>query len=323
MKYSKIYFRADASSEIGYGHFIRSLALADMLKDDFLCTFFTVAPTPYQISEMDKVCTWKSLEQNSCLDEFINLLKGNEIVVLDNYFYTTAYQQRIKDKGCALVCIDDMHDKHYVADLVINHALNDSSLFDVEPFTQLAIGYNWALLRKPFFEGELKNRPEHINNIAICFGGADDFNLTKSTIEKVIEQRDYIYITAITGDAYDDKYQVKSEKVQYRHNLSAQEIVDVFIKADLAVVPTSGVCLESLACGTFVAAGTYCDNQKSVYFDYLKNNLIYPLGDMSKCFADNLILSKIEDSFNSINRLDTIKQTPHNFVTLFNRLFKQ
>ena len=98
MKYSKIYFRADASSKIGYGHFIRSLALADMLKDDFLCTFFTVAPTPYQISEMDKVCTWKSLEQNSCLDEFINLLKGNEIVVLDNYFYTTAYQQRIKDK---------------------------------------------------------------------------------------------------------------------------------------------------------------------------------------------------------------------------------
>ena len=31
----KIYFRADAGAEIGYGHFIRSLSLADMLKDDF------------------------------------------------------------------------------------------------------------------------------------------------------------------------------------------------------------------------------------------------------------------------------------------------
>ena len=31
----KIYFRADASATIGYGHFIRTLALADMLKDDF------------------------------------------------------------------------------------------------------------------------------------------------------------------------------------------------------------------------------------------------------------------------------------------------
>ena len=31
----KIYFRADAGVDIGYGHFTRTLALADMLKDDF------------------------------------------------------------------------------------------------------------------------------------------------------------------------------------------------------------------------------------------------------------------------------------------------
>lgn len=46
----KIYFRADASATIGYGHFIRTLALADMLKDDFDCTFFTCHPTSYQVS---------------------------------------------------------------------------------------------------------------------------------------------------------------------------------------------------------------------------------------------------------------------------------
>ena len=40
----KIYFRADASATIGYGHFIRTLALADMLKDDFDCTFFSAGP---------------------------------------------------------------------------------------------------------------------------------------------------------------------------------------------------------------------------------------------------------------------------------------
>ena len=41
----KIYLRADASAAIGYGHFIRTLALVDMLKDDFDCTFFTCHPT--------------------------------------------------------------------------------------------------------------------------------------------------------------------------------------------------------------------------------------------------------------------------------------
>ena len=67
----KIFFRADASSAIGYGHFIRTLALADMLKDDFDCTFFTVSPTPYQISEMEKVCAWKELPQETAFRYFL------------------------------------------------------------------------------------------------------------------------------------------------------------------------------------------------------------------------------------------------------------
>ena len=61
----KIYFRADASATIGYGHFIRTLALADMLKDDFDCTFFTCHPTSYQVSEMEKVCPFIPLQEET------------------------------------------------------------------------------------------------------------------------------------------------------------------------------------------------------------------------------------------------------------------
>ena len=104
----KIYFRADASATIGYGHFIRSLALADMLKNDFDCTFFTTSPSPYQIAEMGKVCNYISLNEETKFKDFINLLVGDEIVVLDNYFFTTEHQKQIKEKGCKLVCIDDM-----------------------------------------------------------------------------------------------------------------------------------------------------------------------------------------------------------------------
>lgn len=43
-----MYFRADADDTIGYGHWVRSLALADMLKEDFECIFCTQSPTDYQ-----------------------------------------------------------------------------------------------------------------------------------------------------------------------------------------------------------------------------------------------------------------------------------
>lgn len=191
----KIYFRADASATIGYGHFIRTLALADMLKDDFDCTFFTCHPTSYQVSEMEKVCPFIPLQEESHYDEFFSLLQGDEIVVLDNYFFTTDYQRAIKEKGCCLVCVDDMHDKHYVADVVINHGLTDESLFDVEPYTKLCLGFDWALLRHPFIEAVKKQRCHTIGGIekvTITFGGCDDFDATGYYASNLLESKNIL-----------------------------------------------------------------------------------------------------------------------------------
>ena len=102
----KIFFRADAGAQIGYGHFIRTLALADMLRDDFDCTFYTQSPSTYQQREADKVCPLVSLpSDDSKFERFLEYLIGDEIVVLDNYFYTSDYQKQIKDKGCKLVLL--------------------------------------------------------------------------------------------------------------------------------------------------------------------------------------------------------------------------
>ena len=81
----KIYFRADASATIGYGHFVRTLALADMLKNDFDCTFFTSSPSAYQIEEMGKVCNHISLNEETKFEDFINLLEGDEIQHHDHH----------------------------------------------------------------------------------------------------------------------------------------------------------------------------------------------------------------------------------------------
>lgn len=174
----KIFFRADAGAQIGYGHFIRTLALADMLRDDFDCTFFTQSPSEYQQREAEEVCPLVALpSDDSKFEEFIDCLKGEEFVVLDNYFYTSEYQKQIKEKGCKLVCIDDMHDKHYYADVVINHGLIDKKLFDIESYTRLCLGLDYALLRKPFIQAS--STVKNPNSWFISFGGTDYLNLTE------------------------------------------------------------------------------------------------------------------------------------------------
>lgn len=275
----KIYFRADASADIGYGHFVRSLALADMLKDDFECVFVTQSPTEYQRLEVAKVC---QLVEVPATDEkfamFLEMLQGDEIVVLDNYFYDTGYQRAIKEKGCKLVCIDDMHDKHYVADVVINHALNNPCLFNIETYTKLCIGIQWALLRKPFLDISKKSSST-LNNIVISVGGADPYNLNASIVESIKGKMEYDKLFVIAGVA--SKIETHADVEVYR-NLSALEIANLFKRARIGIFSSSTICIEALASGLTVFSGYYVDNQKGFYQYLLDSHYAFGLGDLLK-----------------------------------------
>ena len=160
----KIYFRTDGNNHIGLGHVIRCLALADMLKEEFECVFATRFVNKYIIEEIEKSClSYIKLKEdhNKHFEDFLTYINKEDIVVLDNYFFTTEYQIIIKNVGCKLVCIDDMHDKHYVADAVINHgpSLRENQ-FSVESYTKLCLGLDYALLRKPFLNVIPRKRTE-------------------------------------------------------------------------------------------------------------------------------------------------------------------
>lgn len=289
MSKRKVYFRADASADIGYGHFVRTLALADMLKDDFECTFFTCHPTPYQVGEMDKVCPYIVLQEKMHFDEFLFYLQGDEIVVLDNYFFSTDYQRAIKQRGCRLVCIDDMHDKHYVADVVINHALTDASLFDVEPYTKLCLGFNWALLRKPFLEAAKKEHifSGRIEKVTVCFGGSDIHDITGYFVNQALQLHAVSHVTAVVGDAYKPHYPLQADdRLGYRSRLTAGEMADLFCDSDLVICSASSVGIEALACGVKVAVGWYVDNQADFYSLLTSNNWVIGLGYVAQPSVD-------------------------------------
>ena len=277
----KIYFRADAGPEIGYGHYTRSLALADMLKQDFDCTMFTHMPTEYQLREAEPICPIVVLpNDDSKYDIFLNQLQGDEIVVLDNYFFTTDYQQAIKAKGCQLVCIDDMHDKHYVADVVINHGIDDTLLFDAEPYTKLCLGYDYALLRKPFLEKHDKeNRVKGM--VVVCFGGSDPHNLTRKYVEHLIMSQGVSHIVAVVGDGYRFKNELSNlPNVEVRSRLSADAMANLFCSTEAVVCSASTTAYEALACGAKVYAGWYVDNQQDFYLHLCDSKAFAPLGNL-------------------------------------------
>lgn len=289
----KIYFRADAGATIGYGHFIRTLALADMLKDDFDCTFFTTSPSAYQIEEMGKVCGYIALIEESKFEDFINLLKGDEIVVLDNYFFTTEYQRTIKAKGCKLVCVDDLHNRHFVSDAVLNPALLATSEYDVEPYTKLCLGLEYALLRKPFIK-QHKDVDKVVGRWLLAFGGSDFDNMTEKYLSFLQGDSRVKEVTVIVGDAYKYYDNLKNyNKASIYKNLTAEEMSIKMRQAEYAVLSSSTISIEALASGCKVANGYFVDNQIETSMMYKQEGYCVGLGDLrevsSTAFIDELL----------------------------------
>lgn len=311
----KICFRADASAQIGYGHFIRTLALADMLKDDFDCVFYTAEPSSYQIREMQKVCSYVPLIEKTKFEDFIAMLDGSEIVVLDNYFYTTDYQKEVRAKGCKLVCIDDMHDRHYVADLVINHALTEKELFDVELYTKLCLGFNYALLRAPFLKPLPDTRRK--NQMVINFGGADPFKMTDHVVSLLLQMKLSYDIVVILGETV---YLSEDNRkhVTIRKNQTAEQMAELFETSAFGMLSASTVCIEALSRKLPMIIGYHVDNQEEIYRVLMESKSATGIGNWNEITEGLLTdaLTNIQDNNESFDFIG-IRQR---YIDVFNSL---
>lgn len=298
-----VLIRADGSTEIGLGHLIRCLALAQMLKDNFKIIFICKEiPEKIKKELADNQFFIEQIEEETT---FFNKINSENIVVLDGYNFDTDYQKKIKEKGCKLICIDDLHDKEFFADLIINHAPGiKPEDYHAQPYTQFALGPEYALLRHTFLEQAKKHRvPEKTEIILICFGGADSKNFTAVTLTHVLTYREFKKIIVVTGPSY--KYLdtlnllVETDKrVVHYHAVNEKEMLALMLEAQLAIVPASGTLYEVLATGCKVISGYYIDNQAGIYNGFLSLQAITDAKDFSPGY--------ITDSLNKIKNNSTI-----------------
>jgi spore coat polysaccharide biosynthesis predicted glycosyltransferase SpsG/RimJ/RimL family protein N-acetyltransferase len=157
----RLLIRADASSQMGTGHVMRCIALAQAwLRRGGAVQFLMASSTPAIQERLSKErLPWRTLDAQlgSSLDARETAAAAREwnagFVAMDGYHFGWEHQKAVIDLGARLLFFDDYgHGVRYCADLVLNQNLGaDEALYkDRDPRTQLLLGNRYVLLRREF-----------------------------------------------------------------------------------------------------------------------------------------------------------------------------
>jgi UDP-2,4-diacetamido-2,4,6-trideoxy-beta-L-altropyranose hydrolase len=308
---TRIIFRADGNSRIGLGHVTRSLALVHMLRKVFECVFAIQSPDQALQERIREVCDGLIVlpPADADADRFVHELdayvSAEEIVVLDGYTFGTAYQQNIKARGAALVCIDDIHAYPFVADAVINQAGGVSSeVYARASFTRLLLGPHYALLRPAFLRAAKASRtmPEGDLRVLVCMGGADPDNHTLQAVAALQAIPAVQHIEVVVGSAYTHLSELKQQikelpQAKLHRDLSAESMRRLMAKCHAAITSASGISYEYAAVGGLLFVKQTADNQAGMHGfltstgiarDYSSLPKVLPQGIAEEAFNEQL-----------------------------------
>ena len=327
----RIILRADANEYIATGHVYRLLALAEILKPNYEVLFCTQTKNKQlldninsqvhqliQLTELFEYCLPGEKETDAEIPFDLHLIiKKEDIVILDGYWFGKKYQQNIKAIGAKLIMIDDFANQYFYADAVINHAPGlTQHIYKGEPYTQYYLGLSYALIRKAFFELPQPQLIKNTNTIFIAFGGSDPYCLSAKYAEYLLKHTTFD-VHLLSSNLFSPTLlaeinllkQLFGHRLNLYNNLSANEFIPVLDKCTFAIVPSSTILFECMARGLNCLTGYYTENQLFIYNGFVQEKYCIGLGDFRKHNEQTLNMALNEWDKNTQNHLQLNSKT--------------
>lgn len=281
MTYNTLLIRADANAQMGTGHLMRCLALAQAWQaQGGEAIFITACDSEgllqrlrgegFQVIELDE--TYPDSDEWDAASQVL-AAHPDAWVVLDGYHFDPAYQRRIKEAGHPLLVIDDMaHLDHYDADVILNQNIHATQLdYSCEPDTRLLLGTDYVLLRREFWPWREWKReiPDVARKVLVTLGGGDPDNQTLKVIRALqqvnVNGLEAIVVVGASNPHYGELTfvaQNSGDKIRLVHNVS--NMPDLMAWADLAFTAGGSTCWEIAFLGLPSAVLVVADNQREI-----------------------------------------------------------
>jgi UDP-2,4-diacetamido-2,4,6-trideoxy-beta-L-altropyranose hydrolase len=310
MKFS---IRVDASSQIGTGHFMRCLTLADVLKQRDAQIRFISRHLPGHLRNMltakghqfmplngssseaisDELphAHWLGTTQHADAQDTIQALSDQtwDWLVVDHYALDQRWESAMRASVGHIMVIDDLADRHHDCDLLLDQNLvaqmHTRYADKVPPACGLLLGPEYALLQPIYAElhDRIPPREGPIQRILVFFGGADGDNLTGRTLAAFLRlgRPDIEVDVVITADSPHTEV-IRQQAVGHGNihlHSGLPTLAPLMTKADLAVGAGGATSWERLCLGLPTLVVTLAENQCPIADGLSQRRLIRWLGN--------------------------------------------
>lgn len=252
-----IIIRADASIEIGSGHIMRCLTLADLLRKEGAAIYFVCREIEGHLCNLIEEKGYQCLrilnikqtfDQKQDAMETLNLIELNglkvDLMIADHYQIADQWEQVVRKAASKIMVIDDLANRRHDCDLLLdqNYFNNFETRYDdlIPVNSRKLLGLTYLLLRPEFYEKHPARDLDNyaIKDILIFYGGSDPTNETL----KVLAALDLVDITGfaihvVVGSSNSNKKLIESKcrERNYRFYVQIDYLAQLMRKADLAL----------------------------------------------------------------------------------------
>lgn len=317
----RIYIRADANKQIGTGHVMRCLSIADCITEKEVvfivadkCSETLIHEKGYSTICLETI--WNDLESE--IEVLKRVIEENKIerLLIDDYFVTEFYLLEI-GKLVEIYYIDDINQFLYPVSTLINYNIYAKDMNYEERYekqkvkTRFLLGTEYAPLREEF--QEIKERTfEGVRKILITSGGTDNYNMIGSILERMEKEKDFLFYQfyCVIGrfnrnkDALLKKFETY-ENVHLLYNIS--NMSDYMRTCDVCITAGGSTIYELCACGTPSVLFSLADNQLDCAKKVSEIELIPWVGDARtdiRMCLDNIV--KEIKKYNNLSYWETI-----------------
>ena len=298
-----IFIRVDSSTKIGYGHFMRCMALADTLQKNFEINFITRSLEGSLISDIQKkgfgifrfYSNSEKINEKNDAQKTISLIKKHSgpknILIVDNYQLSKKWETDVKPFVHKLIVIDDLSNRSHNCDLLIDQNLHTkvNGLYKglIPSNCIKLIGPKFSMIRKKFrmLKKSVKPRTFPIKKILVSFGGSDTANQTLIALNSIKKMNRKIDVDVVVGKANKCKKTLKifcNRNNHFTYHEQIDNIADLMLSSDLSIGSSGSTTWERCCLGLPAIVSISSNDQRDIANSLSRKKCIINLGDVKK-----------------------------------------